>query len=78
MVESPVSAPSRGALISLEGGEGAGKTTVLVALRARLEARGHAVVRKGFGRARILSGRARRGDEGGGEPQQGRQKQARE
>jgi dTMP kinase len=37
-------ASSRGALISLEGGEGAGKTTVLVALRARLEARGHAVV----------------------------------
>jgi len=35
---------NRGALISLEGGEGAGKTTVLVALRARLEARGHAVV----------------------------------
>ena len=34
----------RGALISLEGGEGAGKTTVLGALRARLEARGHAVV----------------------------------
>jgi dTMP kinase len=33
-----------GALISLEGGEGAGKTTVLGALRARLEARGHAVV----------------------------------
>lgn len=33
-----------GALISLEGGEGAGKTTVLVALRARLEARGHIVV----------------------------------
>jgi dTMP kinase len=37
-------ASTRGALISLEGGEGAGKTTVLVALRARLEARGHAVV----------------------------------
>jgi dTMP kinase len=37
-------ASARGALISLEGGEGAGKTTVLVALRARLEARGHAVV----------------------------------
>lgn len=36
--------PKRGALISLEGGEGAGKTTVLGALRARLEARGHAVV----------------------------------
>ncbi len=36
--------PRRGALISLEGGEGAGKTTVLGALRARLEARGHAVV----------------------------------
>ena len=34
----------RGALISLEGGEGAGKTTVLGALRARLEARGHRVV----------------------------------
>ena len=34
----------RGALLSLEGGEGAGKTTVLGALRARLEARGHAVV----------------------------------
>jgi dTMP kinase len=34
----------RGALISLEGGEGAGKTTVLGALRARLEARGHTVV----------------------------------
>ncbi len=34
----------RGALISLEGGEGAGKTTVLGALRVRLEARGHAVV----------------------------------
>ena len=37
-------AGTRGALISLEGGEGAGKTTVLGALRARLEARGHAVV----------------------------------
>jgi dTMP kinase len=37
-------APRRGALVSLEGGEGAGKTTVLGALRARLEARGHAVV----------------------------------
>ncbi len=37
-------AANRGALISLEGGEGAGKTTVLGALRARLEARGHAVV----------------------------------
>jgi len=34
----------RGALISLEGGEGAGKTTVLGALRERLEARGHVVV----------------------------------
>ncbi|HAI60003.1 MAG TPA: dTMP kinase [Xanthomonadaceae bacterium] len=34
----------RGALISLEGGEGAGKTTVLAALRERLEARGHRVV----------------------------------
>ena len=33
-----------GVLISLEGGEGAGKTTVLGALRARLEARGLAVV----------------------------------
>jgi dTMP kinase len=31
-------------LITLEGGEGAGKTTVLGALRARLEARGHTVV----------------------------------
>ncbi|MGL6291080.1 MAG: dTMP kinase [Silanimonas sp.] len=37
-------AKRRGALISLEGGEGAGKTTVLGALRARLEARGHDVV----------------------------------
>ena len=37
-------AATRGALISLEGGEGAGKTTVLVALRAQLEARGHAVL----------------------------------
>ena len=34
----------RGALISLEGGEGAGKSTVLGALRQRLEARGHPVV----------------------------------
>lgn len=40
---TPCAVP-RGALISLEGGEGAGKTTVLGALRARLEARGHAVV----------------------------------
>ena len=31
-------------LVSLEGGEGAGKTTVLAALRAELEAAGHAVV----------------------------------
>ncbi len=33
-----------GALISLEGGEGVGKTTVLGSLRARLQARGYAVV----------------------------------
>lgn len=37
-------AAGRGALISLEGGEGAGKTTVLGALRARLETHGHVVV----------------------------------
>lgn len=36
-------APRRGALLSLEGGEGAGKSTVLGALQARLEARGHRV-----------------------------------
>lgn len=36
--------PRRGALISLEGGEGAGKSSVLGALRARLEARGHRVL----------------------------------
>jgi len=41
---TPGHAPRRGALLSLEGGEGAGKTTVLCALRARLEARGHVVV----------------------------------
>lgn len=35
---------ARGALISLEGGEGAGKTTVFGALRERLEAVGHHVV----------------------------------
>ncbi len=41
---SAASDSARGALISLEGGEGAGKTTVLVALRERLEAVGHRVV----------------------------------
>ena len=43
-IDAGAAAPRRGALISLEGGEGAGKTTVLGALRARLEACGHAVV----------------------------------
>jgi len=36
--------PGPGLLLSLEGGEGAGKSTVLGALRARLEARGHLVL----------------------------------
>ena len=44
MATAEIGVDRRGALISLEGGEGAGKTTVLGALRARLEARGHAVV----------------------------------
>ena len=44
-------AGTRGALISLEGGEGAGKTTVLGALRARLEARPQGNEHGGLARA---------------------------
>lgn len=40
---APDPGPERGILLSLEGGEGAGKSTVLGALHARLEARGHRV-----------------------------------
>ena len=35
---------SRGALVSLEGGEGAGKSSALASLRERIEARGLGVI----------------------------------